>query len=39
MWLYRLYNIFVWLTGWPCWWCVQFRIVMLVITVVIILLW
>ena len=39
MWLYRLRDIMVQLTGWPCWGCVRFRVVMLAMAVAIIVLW
>ena len=34
MWRYRLYNIFVWLTGWPCAWCIGLRAIVILLVII-----
>ena len=34
MWSYKLYHALLWLTGWPCAWCMWLRVIVLLLIIV-----
>ena len=34
MWPYRFYHALLWLTGWPCRWCIGLRAIVILLVVI-----